>query len=151
MDESKQIGTRQSLGPEFLGAELERVHYIPVSGIGYKSVTLCFSNDKTIHLEVELDMSKQGVRPVIRMTKGQWEMIKAAPIIPVIDEQDISPLPPPPDNEYLKEGDTKSRVHLISAEESLKDLMQDLASHLGRMFNEKMDGLIREYKFSNRV
>lgn len=67
---------------EVIGETLERVHAVP-SGTpeteaGHKSITLCFSNGKSIHLDAGLYLSEEEVLPVIRSRDGEWEMIEAA-------------------------------------------------------------------------
>lgn len=66
---------------EVIGETLERIHCVPadVPNIyaGYKSVVLCFGNGKSIHLDAEMHLCKEGVFPVIRSRDGDWEMIKA--------------------------------------------------------------------------
>lgn len=72
---------------ELIGETLERIHAVPIDApgtyadyAGYKSVVLCFSNGKIIHLNAEIHMSKEGgILPVIRSWDGHWEMIEAEP------------------------------------------------------------------------
>lgn len=65
---------------ELIGVKLERVHCVPSKALnmyaGEKSVTLCFSNGKSIHLDAEVAIDRNGVYPVIRIREGDWELIK---------------------------------------------------------------------------
>lgn len=76
MSEEKQVKTVNPF-EELIGAKLERVHCIPASVIGYKSITLNFDNDKSLCFEIK--MIGAAPSPIIKMSKGTWEMIKAAP------------------------------------------------------------------------
>lgn len=68
---------------EVIGESLERIHAVPSDvpnlKADYKSVVLCFSNGRSIHLDAECHVTKEGLIPVIRSRDGDWEMLKAAP------------------------------------------------------------------------
>lgn len=66
---------------EVIGETLERIHTVPSDSphlyAGYKSIVLCFGNGKSIHLDAEMHLCKDGVFPVVRSRDGDWEMVKA--------------------------------------------------------------------------
>lgn len=81
-EESKTVKLSNQL-VRTIGETLERIHAVPTDDpnikAGYKSVVLCFDNGKSVHLDAEMHLCKDGVLPVIRLRNGDWEMIKAAP------------------------------------------------------------------------
>ena len=76
---------------ELIGVKLERVHCVssvaPNMYAGVKSIVLCFSNGKSIHMDAELCTREDGSFPVIKLEDGDWEMLKAAP------DEDYPPMP----------------------------------------------------------
>lgn len=81
-EESKTVKPANTL-VEVIGETLERIHAVPSdtpkTEAGYKSIVLCFGNGKSIHLDAEMHLCKDGVFPTITSRDGDWEMVEAAP------------------------------------------------------------------------
>ena len=76
-----------NLFEEFIGKRLERVHFLP-EGLGdYKTITFSFANGRCLTFEVELQTRPDAIYPAMRVTQGNWELIKAEePASPEINE-----------------------------------------------------------------
>ena len=61
---------------EFIGLTIERINILH-SNVGYKTVSICFSNGKSLHLNAELHADGNSVFPTISFCCGRWEMVEA--------------------------------------------------------------------------
>ena len=68
-----------NLFSEFIGEKLERVHFLP-EGLGdYKTVMFSFAGGRCLTFEVELQTRPDAIYPAMRVTQGNWELIKVEP------------------------------------------------------------------------
>jgi len=55
MEENKQISPFE----ELIGLQVDRVHAVPSAELGYKSITLCFHNGKSICFAARINTSRE--------------------------------------------------------------------------------------------